>query len=235
MARYRMKQVVELTGMSRQAIHFYIKKGLVPPPIKLSATSAEYTDEHIERILTVRRMREEKFLPLEAIRASLDERDEGFTPAQRRVISAVRSEFSNRKRPKGMRATVSVRTATQRTGASADDIEELIEAELIADHEDDGKRRVARDDLWLLEIWVALRELGFDEDHGFTPADVSLYERHVDALMREEVVMVAERLEELSPEELSRRIERALPLLGTLLGRLHERAVRRFFADLTSD
>ena len=88
-----MKDLCERTGMSRQAIHFYIRKGLVPPGIKRSKTSAEYTEKHVERILLVRRMQEEQFLPLDAIKATLDERDKAFSPPQRRLSRSYRVKY----------------------------------------------------------------------------------------------------------------------------------------------
>jgi DNA-binding transcriptional MerR regulator len=229
-----MKQLMELTGVSRQVIHFYVKKGLVPPPIRHSRTSAEYTDEHVERILAVRRMREDGFLPLDAIRAALDERDEAYNPPQRLLIAAVRSRFGERKRAPGQQATLALTTAARRCGVPAADIRALAEAELIDLTEDvRGRPRVARDDLWLIEAWAELGKLGFGTDDGFTPADLAIYQRAIEALVREEVTLLTARLADRPPDRIADQIRRVLPLMATVLGQLHDRAVRRFLDTQT--
>lgn len=224
-----MKQLCELTGMTRQAIHFYIKKGLVPPPIKHTRTSAEYTDEHLQRILLVRRMQEEQFLPLDVIKATLDERDEGFTPAQKRVLSSVRSRFAARAVNRDRQPTLHLTTVAQRTGVAEAEIRAFIETGLVGGERDDKHQwRVARDDVWVLELWAELSELGFGSANGFRPEDMKLYTRLIDELVRQEAELMLDRLSGEDPDQLSGMIERALPLLSTLVSRLHDRAVRRF-------
>lgn len=230
---YRMKQLCEKTGMTRQAIHFYIKKGLVQPGIKHGQTSAEYTEDHVARILLIRRMREEEFLPLEAIRAALDSRDRGFSPAQRRVLADVRRKFSSQSKPRRQRPTVAAITASKRSGAHSEDIDELVQAGLVRGSLDDkGKMRIDREDLWILDCWSELSQLGFAEDLGFSPADIGMYKACIDALVRTEAELLTNKLADMEPERITEMIERALPVLATLLARLHERAVRDFLHEL---
>lgn len=66
-ARYRIGALSEMTGTSRETIHFYLRKGLLPKPQKGGRTSAFYGDEHVERLRSIRRLREEKYLPLAVI------------------------------------------------------------------------------------------------------------------------------------------------------------------------
>ena len=56
MSAYRMKDLCELTGMSRQAIHFYIQQGLVPEGQKVSRNMAWYGPEHVDRIQQIQRL-----------------------------------------------------------------------------------------------------------------------------------------------------------------------------------
>lgn len=227
-----MKQLTQLTGVSRQVIHFYVKKGLVPPPIRHSRTSAEYTDEHVERIREIRRMREEQFLPLDAIRAAIDNRDDGFSPAQRQLIVAVRRRFGGATRRPGQRATTALTTVSRRIGVPVGEIRDLADAGLIElTEETPGRPRMLRDDIWLVELWAELGAIGFGVAEGFRPEDLLLYQRIVDELVRQEVELITERLADQPPRELAEQIKRALPLMTTLLGQLHDRAVRRFLAQ----
>ena len=235
-ARYRMKQLTQLTGVSRQVVHFYIKKGLVPPGLRRSRTSAEYTDEHVARIREIRRMRDEQFLPLDAIRAAIDNSDDGYSPPQRQLIAAVRRRFGGATRRPGQRVSVAIATAARRTGLPAAEIRDLVAVGLIEQTEDTpGRPRIPREDLWLVELWAELSAIGFGTADGFRPADVIMYQRAVDELVNREVELITAQLAERPPEQLAEQIERALPLMTTLLGQLHDRAVRRFLAGRVAD
>ncbi len=67
----RMADLSRLSGLSRETIHFYLREGLLPRPQKGGRTVAFYTDEHVQRLAAIRRLREEKFLPLAVIRRLL--------------------------------------------------------------------------------------------------------------------------------------------------------------------
>ncbi|MBI2897090.1 MAG: MerR family transcriptional regulator [Deltaproteobacteria bacterium] len=89
----RMMKIAELArraGVSRETIHFYLREGLLPRPRKAGQTVAFYDDQHVERLLLVRRLREEKFLPISVIRRLLRE---GRVRAGRRDIELL-SEIS---------------------------------------------------------------------------------------------------------------------------------------------
>ena len=72
---YKMKDLCERTGLGRQAIHFYIQRGLLPPGHKTGHNMAYYSEVHLERIQLIRKLQHERFLPLDAIKAILDEQE----------------------------------------------------------------------------------------------------------------------------------------------------------------
>jgi len=61
----RISEVVELTGLSKELIHHYLRQGLLPRP----ETRARYSDQQVRLLHLVRQLREDFHLPLEAIRA----------------------------------------------------------------------------------------------------------------------------------------------------------------------
>src|SRR5271155_690746 len=68
----RMAELAEKSGVTRETIHFYLREGLLPRPRKGGRTVAFYGEEHLERLRTIRRLREEKYLPLAVIRRLLE-------------------------------------------------------------------------------------------------------------------------------------------------------------------
>ena len=64
----RMRDLTEDAGLTRQAIHFYIDEGLLPPPASKRRNSAVYSTVHLERLRWIRRLQNEHFLSLSAIK-----------------------------------------------------------------------------------------------------------------------------------------------------------------------
>lgn len=67
-----MAELSARSGVPRETIHFYLREGLLPRPRKGGRTVAYYGEEHLERLRTIRRLRDEKYLPLAVIRRLLD-------------------------------------------------------------------------------------------------------------------------------------------------------------------
>src|SRR5512132_1969078 len=68
----RMAELAARSGVPRETIHFYLREGLLPRPRKGGRTVAYYGEEHLDRLRIIRRLREEKYLPLAVIRRLLD-------------------------------------------------------------------------------------------------------------------------------------------------------------------
>ncbi len=66
-----MAELARRSGVSRETIHFYLREGLLPRPEKGGMTVAYYGEEHLERLRIIRRLREEKYLPIAVIRRLL--------------------------------------------------------------------------------------------------------------------------------------------------------------------
>ena len=66
--RMRMAELARLSGVSRETIHYYLREGLLPKPVKGGRTVAYYDESHLERLRLIRSLRGEKYLPLAVIR-----------------------------------------------------------------------------------------------------------------------------------------------------------------------
>lgn len=68
----RVRDLAEKAGVSRTTIHYYYREGLLPPPLRTARTMALYTDAHLECLRFIRRLREERGLPIAAVRRELE-------------------------------------------------------------------------------------------------------------------------------------------------------------------
>lgn len=81
---YKVSELAEKAGVTKRTIHYYISKGLLFPP-KGSGVNSLYTDEHLERILLIKKL-QESFMPLSKIRDYLNENPKGGESIKEYVI-----------------------------------------------------------------------------------------------------------------------------------------------------
>lgn len=229
---YKMKDLCELTGLPRQAVHFYIQEGLVPEGHKTGRNMAYYGERHVERIHLIKKLQDEQFLPLKAIRAIIEERDETFSPAQKQLFADVkerlRGAFGS---PSDRKETVPVSALLEATRVDRRDFEEMVEIGIIATTKGPkGRMLVSKDDAWIVEMWGRLRSAGFTRELGFSPRMMGFFEEAIASIFQKEIEILSSRLGALPADQLAPMLARGLPLVGEFLLRLHENKIRTFIA-----
>jgi len=73
----KMKQLADATGVAKSTILLYVKKGLLPQPVKTSPNMAYYDPACIERIAFIKKVQASHRLPLAAIKGLVRELDKG--------------------------------------------------------------------------------------------------------------------------------------------------------------
>ncbi len=230
---YRMKDLSELTGLSRQAIHFYIQQGLVPPGHKTGRNMAYYDEEHVERLQLIRRLQHERFLPLKAIRAILEDETGSFDRSQRQLLLDVRDRLAaSTLRADDGHGTVDASTVAVRAGVTMDELRQLAELGVLALIDDGGPLRIPESDAWIVDHWGRMRDAGLSRELGFGPADLAIYEHAMSTLFTAEKTLLLERVADLPADQVASMIERVLPLIHSFLARYHTAQVRNFFAAM---
>lgn len=79
----KISQLARESGVPRSTIHYYLKVGLLHPPIKTGQTMAYYDDSHLRRLQEINRMKTEQRLPIVVIknRLRLAEESERMEPS----------------------------------------------------------------------------------------------------------------------------------------------------------
>ena len=73
----KMSDLVRLSGVSKQTIHFYLREGLLLPPIRTSKNMAYYDESTVDDIRFIKEMQEKRYLPLAVIKEILRAKREG--------------------------------------------------------------------------------------------------------------------------------------------------------------
>lgn len=84
---YKVSELALKAGVTKRTIHYYISKGLLLPP-KGNGVNSVYTEEHLDRILLIKKLQEE-YMPLNVIRDYIMEHpDEKVTDKKKQTKKA---------------------------------------------------------------------------------------------------------------------------------------------------
>jgi DNA-binding transcriptional MerR regulator len=76
----RMSELAEASGVSTGTIKHYLREGLLPEPVRTSRNMAYYPPDFVERIRLIKRLQEERFMPLRLIKGVLEDADRPRIP-----------------------------------------------------------------------------------------------------------------------------------------------------------
>jgi len=197
----KMKELAEASGVSAGTIKHYLREGLLPPPVRPSRNMAYYPPEFVERIRLIKQLQEERFMPLKLIR-SLLERDTG-------------------------RAMVSAAELKRRYDVPQEVLDRLAELEVLSPK----GRGYAPHDVEIVAAISRFRAGGYDERIGFTVYDTLRYKSALEALVKEEVEVLLQRVAgELDADRAIELIEAGVEPLNELIAALHQKLL---LAELT--
>ncbi|MFA5938110.1 MAG: MerR family transcriptional regulator [Sinimarinibacterium sp.] len=221
---FRIKDLVELTGISKEAIRFYLAEGLLPPPEKSARNMAWYGKRHVELLQQIKLLQQEHFLSLKAIKIVLSGRGDGeFTEAQLESLQRIRQKMALEKGGTVL-AQDPARIADE-LGLSRDERRELLKLGVAAQ----GVATVT--DVEIAKLWVTIRNSGLELKRGFTPRDIGFVLDAVRLMLDHELEIFQDRLKHLDADQLERVIQQAVPSLSKMFVLMHERAINQFISD----
>ena len=208
----RMGELAEASGVPAPTIKHYLREGLLPEPVKTSRNMAYYPPEFVDRIKLIKRLQEERFLPLKAIKNVLDE-----DPARAQAMLELGDQILDRALA-GERSRTSAAEVRKRYGVPKEVLDRLAELEVLTPN----SRGYTPSDVTIIEAISRFRAGGYDEQIGFTVYDTLRYKAALEELVRQEVDVVMERLAgEVPPERVVEMLEAGAQPLQDLIAALH--------------
>lgn len=209
----KMSELAERSGVSAGTIKHWLREGLLPEPVRTSRNMAYYPPGFVERIALIRRLQEERFMPLRVIREMMDSDPE-------RVAAMV--DLEDRILDRAIAAREGRRTSRAEVRAAYD-----VPGNVLARLEELGvltpsTRGYDADDVKIIEAVSRFRAGGYDEALGFTVYDTLRYKRALEALVKEEVDVLVERLKgQMPPDRAVALIESGAEPLRDFIAALH--------------
>lgn len=216
----RMRELEKRTGVGRETIRFYIREGLLPEPERASRNSASYTDHHVATVRAIKRLQEERFLPLAVIKTLLEADGDAWLHADAfpHLDATLRARLD-----KGERMPVA--RVMEQTGATHEDIDEAVE---------NGTVTIAPDgtidprDAGIVKALMELKHIGFTEERGFGGEGRGFYADFIDWLVTQEMRLFFDHTAGVvGEEEAANMAERGIAAVNDMLSLMRTREILR--------
>ena len=214
-APLKMQELAELAGVSPATIKHYLREGLLPEPIRTSRNMAWYPREFVERIRLIKRLQEQRFMPLKLIRRMLEE-----DPERIAAMIELEDRILELAATVGEPGRLSAAEARRRYGVPAEVLDRLAEIGVLTP----GPRGYEADDVKIIEAIGRFRAGGYDEALGFTVYDTLRSREALEPLVAEEVRVLLDRLAgHVSSDRAAEIIRAGAEPLRELIGAMHSK------------
>jgi DNA-binding transcriptional MerR regulator len=208
----RMGELAEASGVPAPTIKHYLREGLLPEPVKTSRNMAYYPAEFVDRIRLIKKLQEERYMPLKAIKEVLDD-----DPKRVHDLIALEDRILERALA-GEQERVSAAEVRRRYDVPKEVLDRLAELDVLSP----TSRGYSASDVKIVEAMSRFRAGGYAEEIGFTVYDTLRYKRMLEDLVREEVDVLMKRLAgEMDPDRAVELIEAGSEPLKDLIAALH--------------
>ncbi len=221
----RMQELEAKSGVNRETIRFYIREGLLPEPNRTGRTSAQYDDAHVVKLRAIKRLQDERHLPLAVIRALLNNGN-AETVSAASAFPELEADLRSRLMMRSAAAERIDHLAT-RVGYGPEDIANLVHAGVINLHQDEqGFFWVKGTDVVLTERCAALKSAGFTAERGFSPATLRMYLDFTEWLVDAELRMFLNTMAANTAKgDIASVAERGIDIMNDVLSLLRTRSI----------
>lgn len=217
----RMRELETRSGVGRETIRFYIREGLLPEPARAARNSASYNEAHVTRLTAIKRLQEERFLPLAVIRGLLDQdEDRWLAPQAFPGLDAVLRERIDHDAPRVPAAAVVASGA-----CTPDTLAEAVEQAIVTI---DAASTLSARDAAIIRVLGDLDRIGFKRERGFSPGMIRMYQDFVDWVTAQEMRFFFEATAgHVDDAEAADMAERGIGAVNELIGLMRTAALLR--------
>jgi DNA-binding transcriptional MerR regulator len=214
----KMSELAERSGVSAGTIKHYLREGLLGGEagiVRTSRNMAYYPPEMVERIALIKRLQEERFMPLRVIKRVMEE-----DPERVRALVELEDRILERALATVEERRVSAKNVRERYGIPENVLKRLAEIGVLSPQ----RGGYAQDDVKIIEAIASFRAGGYDEALGFTVYDTLRYRKALEPLVEEEVRALLDRLAgEVEVERALEMIAAGSEPLRELIGAMHSK------------
>ncbi len=216
--RLKMSELAERSGVSAGTIKHYLREGLLggeDTVVRTARNMAWYAPELVDRIKLIKRLQEERFMPLRLIRGVIES-----DPDRMLTLIAVEDRILEQAAAAQESERLSAADVDERFDVPRNVLERLGELDVLSP----TSRGYDADDVAIITAISRFRAGGYDEALGFTVYDTLRYRDALGPLVEEEVRTLLDRLAgEVDPDRAAEIIASGAQPLRELIGAMHSK------------
>ncbi|MFN4230861.1 MerR family transcriptional regulator [Parvibaculum sp.] len=189
----KMKELEAATGIGRETIRYYIREGLLPEPVRPKRNVAAYGREHVKRLNLIRKLQQERHLPLSVIKTIVTS-ETGEPAGGFESLIGLEVAMGPLLADGRNLAPKKLADVAKDTGLPLADIRKFAEIGLIHIDQRDGTEWLNQRNVRIMEIISQTRADGFVPDIGYTVESYDFYPQMIELLARRAVVGFYSRL-----------------------------------------
>jgi DNA-binding transcriptional MerR regulator len=229
----KMRELEAKTGVNRETIRVYFRKGLLPEPERPARNVADYGEDHVRAIEAVRKLQRQSGMTLEQIKSLLDGKSD------QRALGA--SAFPHLEALVALRVGVenrfiSIKSLEAENPQALADAKAMAAINAIELLEGDDGPMMSITDAGLVSLWGRMRAAGFDENNGFPPDILGYYLEAAEIVAGNEARLFISAVEgRVDEEQAATMLEFALPTMLDFFGLIRLKAFLRNIRAHTHD
>jgi DNA-binding transcriptional MerR regulator len=215
----KISELAERSGVSAGTIRHYLREGLLGEGsgiVRTSRNMAYYPPELVERVGLIKRLQEERFMPLRMIKVVLEEDPEhvlALVELEDRILERALAGAEEGGR-------TSAKEVSERYEIPRNVLERLVEIGVLTP----TRRGYEQDDVKIIEAIASFRAGGYEEALGFTVYDTLRYREALEPLVADEVRALLDRLAgEVEIERALEIVAAGAEPLRELIGAMHSK------------
>ena len=214
----KMSELAERSGVSAGTIKHYLREGLLGGGgeiVRTSRNMAYYPPDFVARIQLIKRLQEDRFMPLRVIKGMMDSE-----PDRARALIELEDRIIERAVAQREGERISVAEVRRRYDIPRNVLDRLAELGVLTP----TSHGYDTDDVKIIEAISRFRAGGYDEQLGFTVFDTLRYRDALGPLVQEEVRTLLDRLAgEVEVERAVQIIAAGAEPLRDLIGAMHSK------------
>jgi len=220
----KIRDLVQHSRVSKETVHFYIREGLLPKPLKRGRNIAEYDDSYVERIRFIKELQDRHFLPLAVIKNILKKQKKS---SEWQSLLNLRREYFRPIDQFLPNEILGEEHFLKVTGLGRKWLSKMEEWKIITPEIRNDQKVYAQDDITLGKLIVEMDTIGLGAVEGFDPEAL----KHFRDKFREIVILshkyyIEAALGKLFPEEFSKRVVQGREIMSIFFYHLYRKLSR---------
>ncbi|MCU0598411.1 MAG: MerR family transcriptional regulator [Desulfobacterales bacterium] len=222
----KIGELIKLTGVSKESIHYYMREGVLQKPRKTGKNTADYSQAHVDQIRTIKALRENYYLPIPVIKKLIRKHKKQSHP-EKSSFQFLIEKFKPLDQLLSGEGVTGKEAFKDATGLSQKWLSRMEEWGILAPEEKDGDVFYSADNVIIGKLLVEMDRTGIGPRDGFDPKELANFT----ALFRDLVAKNLKRFmqagwDKMTSDELRRKGSQSTELMSLFFYHMYRKLVK---------